>query len=150
MYNKESDGFHRSLGWPQTGLLGEEVGDYPSGMINKYEKAELAEGLTTEESAGYYRNGHSRACGPVNLRRLASSRYEEAGDDVPPRHVSRMLAAIAEYEIYKMPESMRFKMRELIDIDLSRYYPEDRRWVLRNLTTRDDWSATQSCSHLLS
>ena len=106
-------------------------------MLNKYEKAELVEDLTIKESAGYYRNGYSRACSPVNLRRLASFRYKKAGVDVLPRHVSRMLAAIVEYEMYKMPKSIKFKIRELINIDLLRYYPKDRKWVLRNLTTHE-------------
>lgn len=117
--------------------LGEgPIEDYPPYMLSEDEKEELVEGLDADEYDDDD-DEKSHAGSPVDLGHIASSRYEEAGVDVPPRHVSRMLAAIARYEMYKMPESMRSKMRELIDIDLSKYYPEDRRWVLRNLTTHE-------------
>ncbi|KAA6414275.1 MAG: hypothetical protein FRX48_02638 [Lasallia pustulata] len=61
----------------------------------------------------------------------------EGTDDVPPVGVFLMLGKIASYEMRKMPKSMVARVIDFIDTHrLSRYFPDDQKWVFRSLTTR--------------
>lgn len=140
--------------------VGEDTDSYPPGVLSKDEKKEFTQGLTPKELAAakilamervlsngldggnsdyYMQYGmNARTSDPVDLYKIAFLRYTntKAHDFPPPRSV-RLLQDLARHETCKMPRSVLSKIAKFTNEHLSNYYPDDQKWVLRNLTTQE-------------
>lgn len=109
--------------------MGEELStlDDLSYVLTADEEQELEQGLDSrdyqeEDDVGW--DWHV----PVNLCKIVTWRYRDAGvDDVPPYFDNiRMLQRMIQHE-----------MKQPVTLNLPKYFPNDQKWVLRNLTTNE-------------
>jgi hypothetical protein len=127
-----------------------EAGDYPPGLLTAEEDAELA-GLG-EEGDG------EEIPGPVNLFSITKTRYRAAEPlaNIPffpsvefhyrstdPTHEPKgpSLATITKSSIDLLPGPERSQASALACLTRKMLFPEDRKWVLRDLTTKEFVSA---------
>lgn len=141
--------------------LGEDSHNVPRGMLNDDEERELTQGLTPRELAltkslavsqvlacddmnqdyvdhlmDYSTN--ARTDDPVDLYRFAYLRYAETkAHEIPSHRAVCVLQHIAQHESSKMPRSVLSKITRLTNGHLPIFFPDDRKWVLRNLTTHE-------------
>ena len=118
--------------------LGEgPIEDFPPHMLSEDEKEELAKGLDADEYDDD-KDGKLHAGSPVDLSLLVYSRYYEAEPDVPPFRLILTLQKIARYQMRNMSRPMISRVPNFLDFDhFSEFFLDDRKWVLRNLTTHE-------------
>ncbi|MCJ1345649.1 hypothetical protein MMC31_003857, partial [Peltigera leucophlebia] len=119
--------------------VGEDpIEDYPPDMLNKDEKEELAKGLDADEYADD-EYGKLHAGSPIDLSLLVnSSRYYEAESFVPPFRLVQILDKFAIDQMRNMPRQMRSRVFKFSSFrHCSEFFPDDQKWVLRNLTTHE-------------
>lgn len=120
--------------------LGESpIEGYPPDMLNKDEKEELAKGLNADEYDDDWDDEYDIVQGsPVDLITLVESRYCKTGPDVPPPLLVQNLQEVAIDQIQTMPRPMTSRLFEFLSSrHLSVFFPDDQKWVLRNLTTHE-------------
>jgi hypothetical protein len=119
--------------------------DYPENLLTDDEKAELEAGLEPGEGEcpiEYYSRG------PVNLYKLADARYSGFKDyDINSLFMCRSFRGKFDYrnrfidlarsETLGFPKHERSQALALAAPECEKFYPRDREWVLRNLTTRE-------------
>lgn len=116
------------------------AGEYPPGMLSEDEEEELAIGLTSEDRDDDGTNMDEYTTIRVDLSMIALWRYERDDielDDVPPLSLTNRLRDITENEMHDLPPSLRSKVLSFNHFHLPNYLPNDRKWVLRNLTTHE-------------
>ncbi|MCJ1425626.1 hypothetical protein MMC29_003526 [Sticta canariensis] len=138
--------------------LGDETEDHPLGSLSKNEEEELEHGLTEYElemakglaegqflfdvefEKGYnkdYLMDYSLSATtdiPVGLSKIVSSRYLDTEAHKIP---SRRVISVAQQERCKMPWSVLSKIKRFSNEYLPNYFPNNRKWVLRNLTAHE-------------
>lgn len=140
--------------------VGEDTFNYPPDVLSINERKELAQGLTPDELAvakrlavnkvlsngleggnsDYYMEYSMHACTdePIDLYKIACLRYTKTkAHDIPPPCSILLLQHIAQHERCSMPRSVLSKIAKFTDDHLPNYYLNDRKWVLRNLTTHE-------------
>lgn len=71
---------------------------------------------------------------PVDLYKIASLRYlNTEAHEIP----SRRVISVAQQEMCKMPRSVLSKIKRFSNEHLPKYFPNNRKWVLRNLTAHE-------------
>lgn len=138
--------------------LGEDTEDHPLGSLSKNEEEELEHGLTEYEleiakclaedqflSDEEFEEGYNKdylmdyslsatTDDPVDLYKIASLRYlDTEAHEIPPRRV----ISTAQREMNKMPPSVLSKIKRFSNEHLPSYFPNNRKWVLRNLTAHE-------------
>ncbi|KAL7273056.1 hypothetical protein RUND412_004114 [Rhizina undulata] len=106
-----------------------------AGMLTKADEEELQEGLYKEEL--YFGEIYDEYCGPMSLSTLAYRRYRRLhiyADELP---IPRYRPGLVLRGNHLLPEPEIIQFCRLLDRKFSLYYPEDRHWILRNLTTRE-------------
>ena len=136
-----------------------EFPDYPAGLLTPDEVEELQAGLDSDDE------DDGEECtnkGPENLYHLAGARYnyiaKTSGPEEhcwPDRRFHFMRSGLDEYDsakgVWRMtrlcniakgnlrafPEPERSQVLALASPKLEQYFPENKKWVLRNLTTKE-------------
>jgi hypothetical protein len=116
--------------------LGDYVKEYPPDMESEDEKQEIAAGLHADDFPEGERKPHPED--PVDLSVIAHWRYKRTYGGIPLPHVINYLERIAMDEMYNMPGPLTTRVFRFTRArHLSKYYPKEQKWVLRNLTTRE-------------
>ncbi|MCJ1467391.1 hypothetical protein MMC07_006015 [Pseudocyphellaria aurata] len=114
--------------------------EYPPGMLSIDEEEELSLGLTSEDHDDDGASMEAYTGIRVDLAIIALWRYEHNEidlDDVPPISLTSLLRDITENQMHDLPQSLRSKVLNFSHFHLPNYLPNDRKWVLRNLTTHE-------------
>lgn len=119
--------------WASTNIIciGEYLGatDNPAGILTEFEQEEILDGWTTDEEDG----DHNQDI-PMTLNTLAEERYERANSWDEGLIIQSI---VLHRGYYKLPESHQDHLHESLNFCESDFYPHDRSWILRNLTTRE-------------
>jgi hypothetical protein len=123
--------------------------NYPVGLLTTDEEEELQAGLDSDdEDEDYW--GSCASNGPVNLYQLARARYCKIAEvrktsfwpeiEFHFRVIGQNLTSLqsmASKNLCVFPKSERSRILALASPEFEQFYPESKKWVLRNLTTRE-------------
>jgi hypothetical protein len=132
--------------------------DIPAGFLTTGEVEELQGGLDSDdEGVGTWVS--SKCDRPVSLYKLAQVRYLAGDEDpknpffwpnlklYPPTFSLTDLSRLAKENLKAFPEPERSQTLALANPELGQLFPSSKKWVLRNLTTREFVTADAIALH---